>query len=149
MKILHRVMTNRSGLPTLKCILQSKYASILTPTEVERVNVRFLISVRVFLLRLMDLIGVKLTPGVVKKIQQDPNQVTFFESDIGSIEPRVIFCSGITNCIQVKHMNLVHISNAKIALIHSNDRTLSLVGKKRLLKVAANEFSRYEASRST
>lgn len=40
-------------------------------------------------------------------------------------------------------MNLVHISNAKIALIHSNDRTLSLVGKKRLLKVAANEFSRY------
>jgi hypothetical protein len=37
----------------------------------------------------MDLLGVKLTPGVLKKIEEDPNQVTFFESDIVSIEPRV------------------------------------------------------------
>eukprot|EP01127_Copromyxa_protea_P021563 TRINITY_DN7457_c0_g1_i1.p1 TRINITY_DN7457_c0_g1~~TRINITY_DN7457_c0_g1_i1.p1 ORF type:complete len:1983 (+),score=482.09 TRINITY_DN7457_c0_g1_i1:12-5960(+) len=119
-----------SGFPTIKMVLEGKYQSILTPMENERVNVRFLISVRVFLARLMDLLGVKLTPGVLKKIAQDPNQVTFFESDIVSMEPRV------------KHMNLVHISNAKIALIHSTDRTLSLVGKKRLLKVAAHEFSR-------
>lgn len=50
-------------------------------------------------MRLMDLIGVKLTPGVVTKIQRDPNQVTFFESDIVSIEPRV--CKGTSGSVDL------------------------------------------------
>jgi hypothetical protein len=56
--------------------------------------------------------------------------VTFFESDIAGLRPKV------------KHMNFVHNANAKIALLNSRDRERSFLEKRRLLLVAAAEYQR-------
>lgn len=129
-------------------MVTQKFINCLLPSETKE-DIRTLISIRVCVYRLLQLLGVELAPDVANQMMEDPYQgiiffvkiqklrnsshvvlVTFFKSDIASIQPKV------------KHMNYVHNANAKIALLNSRDRQRSFAEKRRLLLVAAAEYRR-------
>eukprot|EP01127_Copromyxa_protea_P021734 TRINITY_DN7561_c0_g1_i2.p1 TRINITY_DN7561_c0_g1~~TRINITY_DN7561_c0_g1_i2.p1 ORF type:complete len:1118 (+),score=152.02 TRINITY_DN7561_c0_g1_i2:2247-5600(+) len=116
-------------LVPIKHMLRTKFINSLLASEIKE-DVRSLISIRVCIYRLMELLGVEMSPHVTAQLMEDPYQVTFFESDIIGIHPKV------------KHMNFVHTANAKIALLNSRDREKSFLEKRRLLLVAASEYQR-------